>query len=209
MTLELFLFYAFSAVVVASAIGVITVRNPVNAALLLVLTFFTTACIWLLARAEFLGIALVLVYVGAVMVLFLFVVMMLDIKIAPLREGFIKFLPVGIIVGVVMLLEMLALIGWRTNLSRMAVADPAATQNISNIEYLGKVLFTDYILPFEIAAVILTVALVAAITLTLRHRTGVRTQDPSRQVLVRREDRVRLVKVASEKRVDANAEGNP
>ena len=209
MTLELVLFYAFSAVVVAAAVGVITVRNPVNAALLLVLTFFTTACIWLLARAEFLGIALVLVYVGAVMVLFLFVVMMLDIKIAPLREGFIKFLPVGIVVGVVMLLEMLALIGWRTNLSRMAVADPAATQNVSNIEYLGKVLFTDYILPFEIAAVILTVALVAAITLTLRHRTGVRTQDPARQVLVRREDRVRLVKVASEKRVDANAEGNP
>ena len=209
MTFELFLFYAFSAVVVASAIGVISVRNPVNAALLLVLTFFTSACLWLLARAEFLGIALVLVYVGAVMVLFLFVVMMLDIKIAPLREGFIKFLPVGIIVGVIMLVEMLALIGWRRNLSTMPVADPAGAEGSSNIEYLGRELFTNYILPFEIAAVILTVALIAAIALVLRHRTGVRTQDPARQVLVRREDRVRLVKVASEKRVDQNAEGAP
>ena len=209
MTLELFLFYAFSAVLVGSAIGVITVRNPVHAALLLVLTFFTCACLWLLARAEFLGIALVLVYVGAVMVLFLFVVMMLDIKIAPMREGFIRYLPIGVVVGAIMLAEMLALIGWRANLSTMAVADPAATRDISNIEYLGTALFTDYILPFEIAAVILTVALVAAIALTLRHRTGTRTQDPARQVLVRREDRVRLVKVASEKRVDNNAEGTP
>jgi NADH-quinone oxidoreductase subunit J len=198
VTLELILFYAFSAVLVGAAIGVITVRNPVHAALLLVLTFFTTSALWLLARAEFLGIALVLVYVGAVMVLFLFVVMMLDIKVAPMREGFIRYLPVGIGVGVIMLAEMLALIGWRSKLATAAPADPAATANQSNVEYLGHVLFTDYILPFEIAAVILTVAIIAAIALTLRHRTGVRVQDPSRQVLVRREDRVRIVKMAAE-----------
>jgi NADH-quinone oxidoreductase subunit J len=196
MTLELILFYAFAAVLVGSAIAVVTVRNPVHAALFLVLTFFTSACLWLFARAEFLAIALVLVYVGAVMVLFLFVVMMLDIRIAPLREGFIRFLPVGVVVGLVMLAEMLLLIGWQQQAARAAPADPAAAAGTSNIEWLGHALFTDYILPFEVAAVILTVAIVAAVTLTLRHRAGVRTQDPARQVLVRKEDRVRVVKMA-------------
>ena len=198
MTLELILFYAFSAVLVGAAVGVIGSKNSVHAALFLVLTFFTSAALWLLARAEFLAIMLVLVYVGAVMVLFLFVVMMLDVKVAPTREGFVRFLPVGILVGVVMLAEMLALIGWTRWAGRGAPADPAVEAGLSNTEWLGRVMFTDYILPFEVAAVVLTVALIAAVALTLRRRTGVRHQKPSRQVLVRAEDRVRIVKVASE-----------
>ena|SRR5688572_3431031 len=198
MTLELLLFYGFAAVLSGAALGVILARNPVHAALWLVLTFFTSACLWLLVKAEFLAIALILVYVGAVMVLFLFVVMMLDIKVEPLREGFIRFLPVGVLVGVVMLAEMLALIGWRKYATVAAPPDPAVEQGLSNTEWLGRVMFTDYILPFEIAAVILTVAIIAAIMLTLRRRTGVRTQNPARQVLVRKEDRVRIVKVPSE-----------
>jgi NADH-quinone oxidoreductase subunit J len=196
MTLELALFYAFSAILVGSAVAVITVRNAVHAALFLVLTFFTSACVWLLARAEFLAIALVLVYVGAVMVLFLFVVMMLDVKTDSAREGFARYLPVGIIVAALMLGQMLALIGLRSMAEATAPAQDAATAaGLSNTEWLGKALFTDYLLPFEIAAVVLTVAIIAAIALTLRQRPGVRKQDPSRQVLVRKEDRLRVVKM--------------
>ena len=198
MTLELILFYAFSAALVGAALGVILARNPVHSALFLVLTFFTSACLWLLASAEFLAIMLILVYVGAVMVLFLFVVMMLDVKVEPLREGFIRFLPVGVLVGLVMLAEMLALIGWRKYAGIAAPADPAVAQGLSNTEWLGRVMFTDYVLPFEVAAVVLTVAIIAAVMLTLRRRPGVRHQNPSRQVLVRKEDRVRIVKVAVE-----------
>jgi NADH-quinone oxidoreductase subunit J len=195
MSYELFLFYAFATVLVGAAIGVISVKNPVHAALLLVLCFFTSACVWLLAQAEFLAIALVLVYVGAVMVLFLFVVMMLDIKIAPLREGFARYLPVGVLVAAIMLAEMLLLIGWRGQAGREAPADPAAAAGLSNTEWLGRALFSDYLLPFEVAAVILTVAIVAAIALTLRRRANVKQQDPSRQVLVRKEDRLRVLKM--------------
>ena len=198
MTLELILFYAFSAALVGAALGVILARNPVHSALFLVLTFFTSACLWLLASAEFLAIMLILVYVGAVMVLFLFVVMMLDVKVEPLREGFIRFLPVGVLVGLVMLAEMLALIGWRKYAGIAAPPDPALAQGLSNTEWLGRVMFTDYVLPFEVAAVVLTVAIIAAVMLTLRRRPGVRHQSPSRQVLVRKEDRVRIVKVPSE-----------
>ena len=198
MTLELILFYAFSVVLVGAAVGVIGSKNSVHAALFLVLTFFTSAALWLLARAEFLAIMLILVYVGAVMVLFLFVVMMLDVRVESTREGFVRFLPVGILVGLVMLAEMLALIGWKRWAGQAAPADPAIEAGLSNTEWLGRVMFTDYILPFEVAAVILTVAIIAAIALTLRRRTGVRHQKPSRQVLVRAEDRVRIVKVASE-----------
>ncbi len=198
MTVELALFYAFSAVLVGSAIAVITVRNAVHAALFLVLTFFSSACVWLLARAEFLAIALVLVYVGAVMVLFLFVVMMLDVKTDAAREGFARYLPVGILVAVVMLAQMLALIGLRSmSEARAPVQDAATVAGDSNTAWLGKALFTDYLLPFEIAAVVLTVAIIAAIALTLRHRPGVRRQDPSRQVLVRKEDRLRVIKMPS------------
>jgi NADH-quinone oxidoreductase subunit J len=199
MSIELALFYAFAAVTVGAALAVITVKNTVHATLFLVLTFFSSACLWLLARAEFLAIVLVLVYVGAVMVLFLFVVMMLDIKTDSMREGFARYLPVAAVVAGIMLAQMLALIGWNATLQVAApVKDAATLAGSSNTEWLGRALFTDYILPFEVAAVILTVAIIAAIALTLRRRTGNRHQDPSRQVLVRKEDRLRMVKMASE-----------
>jgi NADH-quinone oxidoreductase subunit J len=191
------LFYVFAAVLVASALAVITVKNSVHAALSLVLTFFTAAGIWILAEAEFLGLALIVVYVGAVMVLFLFVVMMLDIKPEAMREGFIRFLPVGVIVAAVMLLEMVSLIGLKTLQAVPLPANPAEAAG-SNTAWLGHALFTKFLLPFEIAALILTVALIAAVTLTLRKRTGVRTQKPSQQVLVQRDERLRVVKMASE-----------
>ena len=199
MTFELVCFYVFGAVAALAALGVIRVRNPVVAALCLVLTFFSMACLWLLAQAEFLAIALVLVYVGAVMVLFLFVVMMLDVDLVPLREGFVRFLPVGIGIAVIMLVEMLMLIGVRS-LQMAPGVDPAAAVGKSNIEWLGESLFRDFLLPFEVAALILTVGLIAAVPLTLRHRTGVKTQNPARQVMVRREDRVRLVKMDAERK---------
>jgi NADH-quinone oxidoreductase subunit J len=201
MSFQLICFYAFAAVTVGAALAVISVRSPVHAALSLVLTFFSTACIWLLADAEFLAIALVLVYVGAVMVLFLFVVMMLDLDLDPLREGFIRALPLGLVVAVVMLAEMLALIGVRA-MQMPAPVDPALAAGMSNTEWLATALFSKFLLPFEIAALILTVAIIAAIPLTLRHRTGVRTQNPARQVRVQARDRVRIVKMAAEKPVD-------
>ncbi|HRD72116.1 MAG TPA: NADH-quinone oxidoreductase subunit J [Aquimonas sp.] len=197
MSFELLAFYAFSAITVMSALAVVSVKNPVHAVLFLVLTFFSTACIWLLAEAEFLGIALVLVYVGAVMVLFLFVVMMLDIQTVPSRGRMSSYLPVAIIVAVVMAFEMLALIGVGKGQSTLP-ADPALAAGMGNTEWIGRTLFTDYLLPFELAAVILTVAIIAAIMLTLRHRSGVKHQDPSRQVQVRKEDRIRIVKMAAQ-----------
>ena len=199
------LFYAFATVLVLAALAVITVRNSVHAALFLVLCFFTSACVWLLLQAEFLAIALVLVYVGAVMVLFLFVVMMLDINTTPLREGFVGYLPLTGAVVVVMAAEMVMLIGSKRFDVTLPASDPAAAAGKSNIEWIGETLFSRYILPFEIAAVILTVALIVAVMLTLRRRPGTKHQDASRQVAVKRDDRVRLVKVASEPR----QEGNP
>jgi NADH-quinone oxidoreductase subunit J len=196
-TLPLISFYFFGAITVLAALGVITVKNPVHAALCLVLTFFSTACTWLLADAEFLAIALVLVYVGAVMVLFLFVVMMLDIDLVPLREGFVRAMPIGLIVAVVMLVEMLTLIGVRS----MQIApptDPAAAAGMSNTTWLANALFSQFLLPFEVAAIILTVAIVAAIPLTLRRRVGVKAQDPAKQVAVTARERVRIVKMAAE-----------
>jgi NADH-quinone oxidoreductase subunit J len=190
----LILFYAFAVVLLVAALGVITVKNSVHAALLLVLCFFTTSALWLLLQAEFLAIALVLVYVGAVMVLFLFVVMMLDIKTEPLREGFIRYLPVGLIVALVMLVEMLALMGVRSMSTVTAPADPGGA---SNTAWLGKALFTDFLLPFEVAALILTVAVIAAVMLTLRKRGGTKYQQPSRQVAVEARDRIRIVKMVS------------
>jgi NADH-quinone oxidoreductase subunit J len=203
MTTELALFYAFAAVMVGAALGVVTVKNTVHAALLLVLTFFSCACIWLLAHAEFLAIALVLVYVGAVMVLFLFVVMMLDIRTESLREGFARYLPVAAVVAGIMLAQMLSLIGWNASLTTSApVVDAATGAGTSNTEWLGRAMFTDYVLPFEIAAVILTVAIIAAIALTLRRRTGVKHQDPSRQVQVRKQDRLRVLRMPAEGKED-------
>ena len=202
MTFELVCFYFFGAVAAIAALAVISVKNPVVAALNLVLTFFSMACVWLLAQAEFHAVALVLVYVGAVMVLFLFVVMMLDVDFAPVREGFVRFLPVGIVVAVVMLAEMLMMIGVRT-LQVPVSADPAALAGMSNMGWLGRTLFRDFLLPFEVAALILTVGLIAAIPLTLRKRTGIKTQNPGRQVMVRREDRIRLVKMDAVKKGEA------
>lgn len=200
MSIELILFYGFASVLVASALAVVIVRNSVHAALSLVLAFFTSACIWLLAKAEFLAIALVLVYVGAVMVLFLFVVMMLDIKPDVGRERFTRYLPVGLLVASVMLAEMLALMGWnRFAKVTLPIQDGATQAGMSNTEWIGHELFTRYVLPFEVAAVILTVAIIAAITLTLRKRSGTKTQDPAKQVMVRKQDRIRVLKVAPEK----------
>ena len=193
LTWNLALFYAFAAVLTVAALGVISVKNSVHAALLLVLCFFTTSALWLLMQAEFLAIALVLVYVGAVMVLFLFVVMMLDINTEPLREGFIRYLPLGLGVAVVMLAEMIGLIGVKS-IATAAPADPAGT---SNTAWLGNALFTNFLLPFEIAAVILTVAVIAAIMLTLRKRTNTKYENPSWQVSVQAKDRIRIVKMAS------------
>lgn len=196
MSIELFFFYAFASVLMASALAVIMVRNSVHAALFLVLTFFTAAGLWLLLQAEFLAIALVLVYVGAVMVLFLFVVMMLDINTESTREGFIRFLPVGVVVAVVMLAEMIALIGIKNMQTPLSATDPGGA---SNTAWIGHALFSDYLLPFEIAALILTVALIAAIALTLRQRGGVKHQNASQQVRVKATDRVRIVKMTSER----------
>jgi NADH-quinone oxidoreductase subunit J len=204
MTLQLICFYAFATVVVAAALATITVKNSVHAALSLVLAFFSSAATWLLIEAEFLGIALVVVYVGAVMVLFLFVVMMLDIKTEDMREGFVRFLPVGVIVAAVMLGEMLTLIGVRGMADKALPADPAALLHQSNTAWLGTALFNQFLLPFEIAALILTVALIAAVALTLRKRVGVKTQVPGDQVMVQRNDRIRIVKMASE-RVEGGA----
>jgi NADH-quinone oxidoreductase subunit J len=199
MSYELIAFWGFFTITVISAIGVISLKNPVHAALSLVLTFFTTACLWLLLQAEFLGITLILVYVGAVMVLFLFVVMMLDINTTPLREGFAKYFPIAMLVAAIMLVEILALLGINKGSgSALSATDPAAAMQLSNIEWIAQSLFTRYMLPFEIAAVILTVAIVVAVMLTLRRRAGTKTQDPAKQVAVRREDRIRLVKMKAE-----------
>jgi NADH-quinone oxidoreductase subunit J len=189
--MEKFIFYAFAAILLFAATMVITVRNPVRAALFLVLAFFTSAAIWLMLQAEFLAISLVLVYVGAVLVLFLFVVMMLDIDLAPLQEGFTKYLPLGILVAALIVVEMITVL----NAPQFDVAPVAALEE-SNTRMLGRLLYTVYVYPFEIASVILTVAIVAAITLTLRENTR-KLQDPGKQVAVRREDRVRLVDLRS------------
>ena len=205
-------FYAFAATAVVSAGAVISVRNPVNAVLCLILTFFSVACVWLLVGAEFLGVALILVYVGAVMVLFLFVVMMLDVDVVPLREGYVRYLPVGLLVAVVMLVEILTLIGIKSRLAPFGV-DEIDAVGASNVSWVARRLFTDFLLPFEVAALILTVAVVAAVTLTLRRRPGAKHQNPGEQTRTRAADRVRMVSMPAEKRVveappaDAAGEG--
>jgi NADH-quinone oxidoreductase subunit J len=195
--MEQVIFYFFAILLVFAAGMVITVKNPVHAALFLVLAFFSSAAIWLLLEAEFLAIALVLVYVGAVMVLFLFVVMMLDVNLAELRAGFTKYLPVGGLVALLMMVAMSWVVGSRY-FNREVNPHPA---DYSNTLELGKVLYTDYIYPFEIAAIILLVAIVAAIALTMRERRPLlKTQKPESQVTVQRQDRIRLVKMAAEKK---------
>ncbi len=191
MGFEKFLFYLFAAILIFTAVRVITIRNPVHAALFLVLAFFTSAALWLLLEAEFLAITLVLVYVGAVMVLFLFVVMMLDINVAPLREGFIRYLPVGIAVAAIIVLEMGLVVG-SDFFGAFDELTPRSA-DYSNTRELGSVLYTFYVYPFEIASVILLVAIIAAISLTLRRRKETKYQNPAQQVVVKRSERVRLV----------------
>lgn len=207
MDLVLIAFYIFAAAAVASAAAVVTVRSPVHAALFLVLTFFSVACTWLVAGAEFLGIVLILVYVGAVMVLFLFVVMMIDIDVGPLRKNFVRYLPVGIIVAGVMLAEIVTLIGVKARMLPFGVNE--AVGEVPNTIWLARTLFTRFLLPFETAAVILTVAVIAAVMLTLRRREGVKHQDPAAQARVRASDRLRMVKVeaVSMRPADRNANG--
>jgi NADH-quinone oxidoreductase subunit J len=194
---EAAVFYVFGAILLLSGLAVITARNPVHGALFLVLAFFTASAIWLLLRAEFLAITLVVVYVGAVMVLFLFVVMMLDINLERVRQGFWRNLPLAIVVGGIMVAEMIAVLAGRYfGLVQQPAGLPAG---YSNTKALGRILYTDYAYAFEIAAVVLLVAIVAAIALTLRKRKDSRAQDPSEQVRARREERVRLVSMPAEK----------
>jgi NADH-quinone oxidoreductase subunit J len=198
MGFERFIFYCLAAILVFAAARVITVRNPVHAALHLVLAFFTCAGLWLLLEAEFLAITLVLVYVGAVMVLFLFVVMMLDINTTPLREGFVKYLPVGVTVAVLILVEMAMVVGVKNFGSAVVAIPERHPAGYSNVRELGSVLYTDYVYPFEIASVILLVAIIAAIALTMRKRPETRSQNPARQIAVKSQDRVRIVKMKAE-----------
>jgi NADH-quinone oxidoreductase subunit J len=193
------LFWVFAAILAVSALAMICVRNPVHSALLLVLCFFTSAAIWLLVEAEFLAVVLILVYVGAVMVLFLFVVMMLDINVEELRARFTAYHWLGALVAGVVVFELVSVV-WTRSLG-IDVTQGAAPQpaEYSNTAELGKVLYTEYVYPFELAAVLLLIAIVAAISLTMRKRAGLKQQDVAKQVAVRREDRVRIVQVPAEK----------
>lgn len=198
MGFENIVFYVFAAIMVFSALMVITVKNPVQASLFLVLTFFSCAAIWMLLEAEFLAITLVLVYVGAVMVLFLFVVMMLDINVARMRAAFIQYLPIGIAVLVTMAAMMFIVVG-ADHFGLEHVAAPVRhAADYNNTRELGLVLYTVYVYPFEIAAVILLVAIIAAIALTLRRRPKTKYQNPDLQIAVQRNDRIRMVKMDTE-----------
>jgi len=193
------LFYAFAAVLLVAALGVITSRNPVHSALFLVLAFVQSALLWLLIEAEFLAITLVLVYVGAVMVLFLFVVMMLDINVEELRKGFTRYLPVGVAVALIVVFEIGHVIWFKSQGVQFMTPPQAQPADYSNTKELGAVLYTQHVYAFEIASVVLLLAIVAAITLTMRKRPGLKAQDIVKQVAVRREDRIRIVKVEASK----------
>ena len=204
MNFETAVFYFFAAILLFAGFRVISARNPVHAALFLVLAFFTAAGLWLMLEAEFLAITLVLVYVGAVMVLFLFVVMMLDINLDKLREGFWDYLPLAGIVATLLVLEMAVVLGGKY-FGLNAMPEPVAhAADYSNTKELGRLLYTDYVYPFELAAVVLLVAIVAAIALTMRSRKTTKSQDPSQQVKVKRADRIRMVSMPSEKRVQSS-----
>jgi NADH-quinone oxidoreductase subunit J len=201
MTITDFLFFVFAGLVLASALGVVTSKNPVHSVLFLVLTFFSCSALWLMLEAEFLAITLVLVYVGAVMVLFLFVVMMLDINVAKMREGFVSYLPVGGLFALALIAAMVWVVGpvgpevMVTDALDKAVKHAA---DYSNTEALGEILYTDYVLAFEIAAVILLVAIVSAIALTLRKRPKTKYQTPGKQIKVKRNDRLKIIKMDAE-----------
>ncbi|MEM7764687.1 MAG: NADH-quinone oxidoreductase subunit J [Pseudomonadota bacterium] len=194
------LFYTFSAVLIGAAIGVVFSRNPIHSVMFLVLAFFNSAVLWLLLQAEFLAIVLVLVYVGAVMVLFLFVVMMLDVNVEKLRDGFTRYAPVGLLVAAIMVIELTQVI-WVKSWGIISLTDaPVLPEDYSNTKELGAVLYTEHVYAFELASVILLLAIVAAITLTMRKRPGLKVQDINKQVAVRRDDRVRLVSMEAEER---------
>jgi NADH-quinone oxidoreductase subunit J len=192
------LFYTFGALVVIAALGVITARNPVHCALFLVFAFITSAVIWLLLEAEFLAVTLLVVYVGAVMVLWLFVVMMLDIDLTKLKQGFTRYAPLGTLIALIVIAQI-GLVVWVRNLGLEPATPPAPKPaGYSNTAALGELLYTQFLYPFEVAAVILLVAIVAAITLTMRRRPGQKVQDINRQVAVRARDRIRIVKMDAE-----------
>jgi len=192
------LFYVFAAVLVIAALGVITARNPVHCALFLVFAFFNSSVIWLLLEAEFLAITLLVVYVGAVMVLWLFVVMMLDVDVTALREGFTRYAPLGALIALIVIAQI-GLVVWVRNLGLEPGTPPVPKPaGYSNTAELGELLYTQFLYPFEVAAVILLVAIVAAITLTMRRRPGQKVQDINRQVAVRARDRIRIVKMDAE-----------
>ena len=192
-------FYAFSTVLIGAALGVILARNPVHSVLFLVLCFFNAAVLWLLIEAEFLAIVLVLVYVGAVRVLFLFVVMMLDINIEKLREGFARHAPLGILIALIVIVELYYVLWVRRLGIEVTSGTAPLPENYSNTAEIGAVLYTEYVYPFQLAAVVLLIAIIAAITLTMRQRPGLKLQDISRQVSVRSRDRVRIVKMPTER----------
>ncbi len=200
MTVELLIFYGFAVILVLASLMVITIRNPVKAALFLVLAFVVCAGLWLLLEAEFLAVTLILVYVGAVMVLFLFVIMMLDVDLAQLKEGFAKYLPVGGLIALVLMVEMAIIVG-PERFGLDVIADPAGqAEGYSNTKELGRLLYTTYVYPFEIAAVILLVAIIAAIALTLRTKRQPKYISPEQQVKVKRRDRVKLVKMNADEK---------
>lgn len=194
------LFYFFAAVLIGAALGVILSRNPVYAVLFLVLAFFQSAVLWLLAEAEFLAIVLVLVYVGAVMVLFLFVVMMLDITVEKMRGGFTRYAPIGLLITALMVVELIQVIWVRSSIGTVTAGFEPTPEGYSNTGALGAILYTEHAYAFEIAAVILLLAIVAAISLTMRRRPGLKTQDIAKQVSVKASERVRIVKMDSEER---------
>lgn len=194
------LFYSFAAVMLGAAMGVVFSRNPVHSVMFLVLTFFQSAVLWLMAEAEFLAIVLVLVYVGAVMVLFLFVVMMLEVNIEAAKRGLTRFAPLGIGIALLMVVELMQLIWLRSEGGASTGGFAPTPEGYSNTKALGSVLYTEHVYAFEIAAVILLLAIVAAITLTMRKRPGLKVQDIAQQVSVRAKDRVRIVKMEAEKK---------
>jgi len=194
------LFYSFATILIVASLGVIFARNPVHAVMFLVLAFFESAMLWLLIEAEFLAIVLVLVYVGAVMVLFLFVVMMLDINVERSEGGYTRYLPLGLVIAGLMIVELMQIIWWRSSADIASGGFVAMPDGYSNTEALGAVLYTEHVYAFEIAAVILLLAIVAAITLTMRKRPGVKQQDIAAQVAVKASDRIRLVKMDAEGR---------
>lgn len=206
MEFKTFVFYMFAAIMLFAALRVITARNPVHAALYLVLAFFNAAGVWMLLQAEFLAILLVMVYVGAVMVLFLFVVMMLDIDLDRLRHRFWSYLPLGAMIGVLMVVEMSLVLGGKY-FGVEALPGQTLPEGYSNTRELGRLLYTEYVYPFELASVILLVGIIAAVHLTLRRRKDTKYQKPSAQIHIRREDRVRLVKMEAEKDAPADESG--